>query len=190
MRHGVLSPMSPLRSHISDPTSHTYPHLPTPTHTTTDKNGSSPLHIAASMGSADVVAALCALDARLNISDQQGMTPLMIAAAKVCHCTYGQYVYVHGSVAHGSQGATDIVAGLLQKRNVRVSAADVRGWTALHWAVWPATCDPLTMKCVWARLRRATLTASGPCSRRRRWPSRARTTAARHAYIWLRERAM
>jgi ankyrin repeat protein len=25
---------------------------------------------------------------------------------------------------------------LLQKRNTRVSAADVRGWSALHWAVW------------------------------------------------------
>ena len=76
-----------------------------------DKDGWTPLHIAAPLGCKDVAALLIAKGANVNAAHKDGWTPLHIAAAF---------------------GRNDDVAALLIAKGANVNAADKHGDTPLH----------------------------------------------------------
>ena len=76
--------------------------------------GLTPLSCSIIAARRDVTIALLAHSMPVNLADNMGMTPLMIAA---------------------SLGDTATIAALMRQRTIKFSAEDETGKTALHWAV-------------------------------------------------------
>ena len=107
-----------------------------------DKEGRTPLHLAASDGTVDVVQLLLSKGADANAKDKSGMTPLQLAKAK----NNAEAVMVLGGdvdekftdkdgrtlLHHAVRlGMTNCVAKVLEK-GIPVNAKDKNGYTALH----------------------------------------------------------
>ena len=76
--------------------------------------GLTPLNSSIIAARRDVAVALLSHTMPVNVADNMGMTPLMIAA---------------------SLGDTAIITALMRQRTIKFSAEDDTGKTALHWAV-------------------------------------------------------